>query len=283
MARVISYFPSEPQFLEPEADLKLAIVGRTNVGKSLLLNSISGLERAIVSDVPGTTRDALDTLITRGDRSVLLIDTAGIRRRGRVERGIEHFSVLRAIRAIDRADVVVLLMDASELATSQDAHIATYVLNAYKGIVYAVNKWDLAPSIDMNQDSAARSVRERFKFASYAPLAYVSALKGTGIDALLDTAEEVYQEWTKGVPRYDLRRTIMNAVSAHPPSSTGKRSLKIYGVTQDQTGPPGFTFYVNRADMVHFSYQRYLENSLRKAYEFKGSPLKMRFRGRREA
>ena len=283
MARVISYFPSEPQFLEPEADLKLAIVGRTNVGKSLLLNSISGLERAIVSDVPGTTRDALDTLITRGDRSVLLIDTAGIRRRGRVERGIEHFSVLRAIRAIDRADVVILLMDASELATSQDAHIATYVLDAYKGIVYAVNKWDLAPSIDMNRDSAARSVRERFKFASYAPLAYVSALKGTGIDALLDTAEEVYQEWTKGVPRYDLRRTVMNAVSAHPPSTTGKRSLKIYGVTQDQTGPPGFTFYVNRADMVHFSYQRYLENSLRKAYEFKGSPLKMRFRGRRQA
>ena len=282
MARVIACFPPEPQYPEPEADLRLAIVGRTNVGKSLLLNTITGQERAIVSEIPGTTRDALDTLITYDEKTVLLIDTAGIRRSGRIGPGIERYSVLRAIRAIDRADVAVLVMDASELATGQDTHIASYILDAFKGIVLAVNKWDLAPELGLNKEEAARWVRERFKFASYAPICFTSALDGSGIDHLLDTAQEVYQEWTKGVPRYDLRRTVMNAVAEHPPATSGRRSLKIYSVAQDKSGPPSFTFYVNRSDMVHFSYQRYLENTLREAYEFRGSPLRMRFKGRGE-
>ena len=282
MAQVISHLPPESQLVEPEADFKLAIVGRTNVGKSMLLNSITGQERAIVSETPGTTRDTLDTLIRRGDRSVLLIDTAGIRRRGSIRPGIERYSVLRAIRAIDRADVAVLVMDASEPATSQDAHIASYILDAYKGIVLSVNKWDLAPDVGLSKEEAAQRVRERFKFATYAPICFTSALHGWGVDELLDTADVVYREWTKGVPRYDLRRTVMNAVAAHPPAASGRRSLKIYSVVQQRTGPPSFTFHVNRSDMVHFSYQRYLENTLRKAYEFKGSPLRMRFRGRGE-
>ena len=282
MARVISHFPSEPTFLEPDADLRLAIVGRTNVGKSLLLNSITGESRSIVSDIPGTTRDALDTLMNFDDRSLLLIDTAGIRRRGRIEPGIEHYSVLRAIRAIDRADVVIIVLDASELATSQDTHVARYVLDAYKGIVIAINKWDLSRELGMTQEDAVRQVRDKFRFVSYAPICFTSALKGRGIEELLTTAQEVFQEWSKGVPRYDLRRQVMNAVAAHPPSLSGKRSLKIYSVAQDQTGPPSFTFYVNRPDMVHFSYRRYLENAIRNAYEFKGSPLRMRFKGRGE-
>ncbi|MCH8063961.1 MAG: ribosome biogenesis GTPase Der [Chloroflexi bacterium] len=282
MARVISHFPSEPTFLEPDADLRLAIVGRTNVGKSLLLNSITGESRAIVSDLPGTTRDALDTLMNFDDRSLLLIDTAGIRRRGRIEPGIERYSVLRAIRAIDRADVVIIVLDASELATSQDTHVVRYVLDAYKGIVIAINKWDLSRELGMTEDEAIRQVRDKFRFVSYAPICFTSALKGRGIEGLLTTAQEVFQEWSKGVPRYDLRRRVMNAVAAHPPSQSGKRSLKIYSVAQDQTGPPSFTFYVNRSDMVHFSYRRYLENAIREAYEFKGSPLRMRFKGRGE-
>lgn len=280
MAQVVAHFPSTPAFPEPDADLKLAIIGRPNVGKSMLLNAIAGECRAIVSDIPGTTRDSLDSLLRFDDWSVLLIDTAGIRRRGRIERGIERYSVLRAIRAIDRADVAVLLMDASELASSQDTHIAKYILEEFKGIILAVNKWDLASEIGLTQPYAMQQVRQRFKFASYAPICFTSALNGSGIASLLDTARQVYQEWTKGVPRYDLRRRVMTAVAEHPPALSGRRSLKIYSVAQDNTGPPSFTFYVNHSDMVHFSYKRYLENALRAAYEFRGSPLRMRFKGR---
>ena len=282
MAEVLTHFPAEAQPEEPDADLRLAIVGRTNVGKSMLLNAILGQERAIVSDIPGTTRDALDTLMTYDERTVLLIDTAGIRRSGKIEPGIERYSVLRAIRAIDRADVAVLVLDASELPAAQDTHIASYILDSYKGIVLAVNKWDLAKGLGMTEAEASTKVRERFRFVSYAPICFTSALRGTGIDGLLQTAQAVYEDWTKGVPRYDLRRTVMSAIADHPPATAGRHALKIYSVAQDQTGPPSFTFYVNRSDMVHFSYQRYLENALRKAYEFKGSPLKMRFRGRRD-
>ena len=282
MAQVTALFPAGPPHPEPDADLRLAIVGRTNVGKSMLLNTITGEDRAIVSQLPGTTRDALDTLITWEGRSLLLVDTAGLRRRGRIEPGIERYGALRAIRAIDRADVAVLLLDATELATSQDTHIASYILDAYKGIVLAVNKWDLAAQLDLTKEKATMMVRQRFKFAPYAPISFVSALKGTGIEALLGTAQAVSQQWTKGLPRYELRRTILNAVAAHPPATAGRRALKVYGVTQEQAGPPSFTFYVNRSDMVHFAYKRYLENALRKVYGFEGSPLKMRFKGRGE-
>ena len=282
MAKVVSFFPSEPHHLESDADLRLAIVGRTNVGKSMLLNSIAGHERAIVSEIPGTTRDALDTRIAYSDRTILLVDTAGIRRRGRIDPGIDRYSVLRAIRAINRADVAVLVMDASELATSQDTHIASYILDAYKGIVLAVNKWDLASGLGLSREDAEQTIRRRFKFASYAPICFTSALRGSGTDELLDTALGVYMEWSKGVPRYDLRRTVLNAVAENPPATSARRSLKIYGVEQDRTGPPSFTFHVNRSDMVHFTYRRYLENRLREAYEFSGSPVKMRFKGRGE-
>ena len=282
MAEVVAHFPSEPDFPEPDADLKIAIVGRTNVGKSMLINTITGEQRAIVSEIPGTTRDTLDTIITYDEWKILLVDTAGIRRRGSIERGIEQYSVLRAIRAIDRCDVVIQVVDATEPATSQDTHISSYILDSYKGIVLAVNKWDLADELGTDETKMRQLVRDRFKFASYAPICFTSALEGHGIKELLDTARNVYHEWTKGVPRYDLRRTVMNAVADHPPATSGRRSLKIYSVTQDNTGPPSFTFYVNRSDMVHFSYRRYLENTLREAYEFTGSPLRMRFKGRGE-
>lgn len=282
IVRVVKLLPERDLFPELEADIKLAIVGRTNVGKSMLVNAITGQERAIVSDVPGTTRDALDTLVVHGDESILLIDTAGIRRRGRIEPGIERYSVLRAIRAIDRADVVVLVTDASELATSQDSHIAEPVLDSHKGMVIAVNKWDLSETLNMTREDTQQHVAGRFKFARYTPIRFISALTGAGVGGLLETVRSVYDEWTKSVPRYDLRRTIMNAVADNPPSPSGRRSLKIYSVAQDGTGPPSFTFYVNRSDMVHFSYRRYLENSLRTAYAFTGSPLRMRFKGRGE-
>ena len=282
MARVITHFPDETEFPEPEADVRLAIVGRPNVGKSMLLNTLTGEHRSIVSPIPGTTRDTVDTLVMRNDRSILLIDTAGIRRAGKVGTGIEKYSVIRAIRAIDRADVAILLLDVTEPSTSQDTHIASYILDSFKGIVLAVNKWDLAPEMGITEEDATMMVRRRFKFATYAPLAFTSALTGSGLGPLLDTALEVYGQWTKGVPRYDLRRTVMSAVADHPPVALRGRSLNIYSVAQDRTGPPSFTFYVNRSDTVHFSYQRYLENRLREAYDFRGSPLKMRFKSRGE-
>ena len=282
MAAAVSHFPEETSYQGPASDLNLAIVGRPNVGKSLLLNTLTGENRAIVSEVPGTTRDSIDTNIHYDNWSILLIDTAGIRRRGSIDQGIERYSVLRSIRAIDRSNVTVLLMDASELASNQDTHIVKYILDAHKGIILAVNKWDLASTLGITQKDAIALVKERFKFAPYAPICFVSALTGNGVGKILDLAKEVYGEWSKGVPRYDLRRRIMTAVANHPPSLSGRHSLKIYSVSQDATSPPSFTFYVNRSDLVHFSYVRYLENSIRDAYEFRGSPLRIRFKGRGE-
>ena len=282
MAEVIKHFPDGTEFPEPEADLRVAIVGRPNVGKSQLLNIITGENRSIVSDVPGTTRDTIDTLIEVEDKTVLLIDTAGIRRRGKIGTGVEKYSVIRSVRAIDRADVAILLMDASEPATAQDSHIASYILDSYKGVVLAVNKWDLAGELNVNREDVMAVVADKFRFASYAPLRFISALTGQGVNQLLDTALSVHRQWTKSLPRYDLRRTVMNAVAEHPPVAQKGRSLRIYNVSQDQAGPPTFTFYVNHSDTLHFSYQRYLENRLREVYDFRGSPLKMRFRSRRE-
>ena len=282
MAHVIDRFEAPPPATIAESDMRLAIVGRANVGKSMLLNAITGQKRSIVHDLPGTTRDALDTIITYKKSSISLIDTAGLRRRGRIEPGIERYGALRSVRAIDRSDVAVLLMDASELATSQDTHIASYILDSYKGVVLGINKWDLAGEIGLSKEDALKTVRERFGFAAFAPVCFVSALRGTGALGLIDTAQTVFQQWSRGVPRYDLRRTILNAIAKHPPATSGRTALKIYGVAQEKSRPPSFTFHVNRSSMVHFSYQRYLENTLRAAYGFEGSPLKMRFKGRGE-
>ena len=222
MTAVMARFPAEHALPEQDADLRLAIVGRVNVGKSMLVNTISGQDRAIVSEVPGTTRDAVDTLVQYEDQSVLIVDTAGLRRRGKIEPGIERYSALRSIRAIDRADVVALVIDASELATSQDTHVAGYVLDSYKGIVLAVNKWDMARKLELGKDDATRMVRARFKFASYAPICFVSALRGTGIKALMNTVRSVHVQWSRGLPRYQLRRTILDALARHPPATTGR-------------------------------------------------------------
>ena len=279
-ARIVDHFTSMPGIPTQDADIKLAIVGRTNTGKSTLVNALTGGERAIVSEEPGTTRDALDTLISYDGRSILLIDTAGIRRRGSVKPGIERYSMFRAIRAIDRADIGVLLLDAGELATSQDTHVASYILDAYKGLVLAVNKWDRAHEFGIIQSEADIRTKGRFKFAPYAPVCFFSALRRSGIEELMGTVQTVHKEWSKELPRHGLRRAVLEAVARHPPTAKGRRSLKIYGVTQDQSRPPTFTFYVNRPDMVHFSYRRYLENILREAYGFEGAPLRARFKGR---
>jgi len=280
MDQVVAHFPEDESFPEPEADLGLAIVGRTNVGKSMLINSLSGENRAIVSDIAGTTRDSLDSVIKHKDMDIQLVDTAGIRRRGQIDHGIESYSVLRSIQAIDRSDVAALVIDASEFATAQDTHVANYVLEAHKGIVLLVNKWDLSNQLDTNQKDMADQVRAKFKFIQYAPICFTSGLTGEGIENMLDIVVKVQSERTKIIPRAKVRKTILTAVANHPPPTQGKKELKIYSAMQDGSNPPSFTFFVNHPDMIHFSYKRYMENSLRENFGFDGSPIRMRFRGR---
>ena len=268
--------------VEAEQDImKVAIVGRPNVGKSMLLNALLGSERAIVDDTPGTTRDAIDTLLDFEGESVLLIDTAGIRRRGRLGVGIERYSVMRALRAIDRADVALLVMDATELPVAQDMHIAGYVLQAVKGIILVVNKWDLIA--DKNKAEWDRYLKSQFKFMAYAPVLYTSAQFGQGVGEVLPQARQVYRERLKRLTTSEVNNVIQEAVAAHILPRKGRKHLNVLHVTQAEVNPPTFVFFVNDARIVHFSYRRYLENKLRQAFGFTGTPLRLVFRTRGEA
>jgi GTP-binding protein len=271
--------PSEPE--EPaEAVARVAIIGRPNVGKSQLLNRILGQERAVVSPVPGTTRDAIDTLVEVGGRLVLLIDTAGIRRRGRISRGVEKYSVLRAIRAVNRADVVLLVIDAAEGITAQDTHVAGYALEAAKGFVIVVNKWDL---IEKDATSTARytdEVRAAFKFLPDPPVLFVSALTGQRVHRVLPTALAVYDRRLQRIPTAHLNHLFLEALAAHPPPHRRGRQLKIYYATQPEVNPPTFVLFVNDPKLLHFSYERYLENRLRQQIDLAGTPVRLVFRER---
>jgi len=270
-----------PEQPEEEAEgVRIAIVGRPNVGKSSLLNTILGQERMIVSEKPGTTRDAVDSLVEWDGRPVTLIDTAGIRRRGRIEPGVERYSVIRALRAIQRSDVVLLLIDAVDGITAQDAHIAGYVVEEVRGVVIVVNKWDLIEKDSHTMDAYTREIRQALKFISYAPLVFVSALTGQRVNRALDVALRVQEARSHRAPTGQLNRILRDAALSHsPPSKRGKR-LKIYYATQARTAPPSFVFFVNDPQLVHFSYRRYLENKLREAFGFEGSPLRLSFRKR---
>ena len=278
--RIISLLPT-PSLAEAETEImKLAIVGRPNVGKSTLLNALLGSERAIVDEVPGTTHDAIDTLLDFGGQSVILIDTAGIRRRGRWGMGVERYSVIRALRAIDGADVVLLVLDATELLTAQDMHIAGYIQQAAKGVVLVVNKWDLA--VGMNVAECNRYIRSQLRFMSYAPVEYISAKLGQGVDKVMPQACQVYQERLKRLPTTAVNSVVQQAVAAHTLPRTGGKQLKVLYATQAEVNPPTFVFFVNDARLIHFSYQRYLENKLRQAFGFAGTPFRLIFKNRGE-
>ncbi len=266
---------------EEEAEaVGVAIVGRPNVGKSSLLNAILREERAIVHEAPGTTRDAIDTPVRWGERSVILIDTAGIRRRGRIERGLERYGVLRALRAIDRADVVLLVIDATEGVTRQDAHIAGRISEEGKGMVILLNKWDLIEEDGQVRQSYIDHVRQSLRFISYAPTLFVSALTGDGVDGLMEVALEVYEERRKRIPTAQVNRVLREALIRHaPPSKRGQR-LRLYYASQVDVAPPTFVLFLNHPELVHFSYLRYLENQIRQHFPFKGTPLRIVLRGR---
>ena len=281
MEALFAALPKQVGPMEPETDHPgLAIVGRTNVGKSALLNAILGEERAIVSEIPGTTRDALDTSLLYRDQRLLLIDTAGIRRRGKIAPGIERYGTLRSIRAIYRSQVVFLVLDATELVTAQDTHIAGEVADAYRGAVVLVNKWDLAPELGLDQASCMGYIRRRFRFMPYAPIRFVSALRKQGIGEALDAALMVFEERGKWVPQRQLQSMVMTSLSTHLPPGKGKRHLTVRKVVQEEVNPPTFTFYVNDPNLVHFSYRRYLENRLRDGLGYRWSHLKLQFKGR---
>ncbi len=278
MSELLNLLPTNQEYDDFDVDLKFSLIGRANVGKSMLMNAILKEDRSIVHGVPGTTRDSLDSRFNYNDKDLLLIDTAGIRRSGKIEAGVEKYSVLRTLQSIDRSDVCGLVIDASELATAQDTHVASNILNAFKGIVIVVNKWDLSSQLSMTEDDVKIKIKNKFKFLDFAPICFTSGLNGQGLNDLINKVIDVNYEWNKTVPRYDLRRIIMTAIGNNPPSNSGKRLLKIHSVSQDKKAPPSFTFYVNNPDLVHFSYKRYLENCLRDAYSFLGSPIRMRFK-----
>ena len=267
----------------PVETLPLAIVGRPNVGKSALVNAILGRERVLVSAEPGTTRDAVDTPFEYKGKQLVLIDTAGIRRRGRVTRGVEQYSVLRAEQALVRADIGLLVVDASEDVAAQDLHIAGYVADAHKGLIVVANKWDLMEDTEESREGFARKALGRLRFAPWAPLAFVSAKTGLNMDGLLELAVEVGETRRQRVPTAELNTAVQKAVAEHRPSSKGRRPMRILYVTQAEVNPPTFVFFVSDASLLHFSYQRYMENAIRRAFGFEGTAIRLIFRSRGSA
>lgn len=279
----IPAFPVTEKEVDPDDDsVAIAIVGRPNVGKSSLLNTLLGQERAIVSEVPGTTRDPIDIGIVYEGREITLIDTAGIRRRGRIERGIEKYSVLRSMRSIDRCDVALLLIDANEGVTAQDAHVAGYVLEKMKGIVVLVNKWDTLKKDSHTMANYTQQLRDELKFMDYVPVLYISALTKQRVNQVMPTALEVADARTTRIPTGVLNQIIREAYDRISPPSKGGRPLRLYYATQVSVSPPTFVLFVNDPDLVHFSYQRFLENRIREAVEFPGTPIRILFRKRTE-
>ena len=265
---------------EPAA---IAFVGRPNVGKSSLLNALLGEERAIVSEVPGTTRDAIDTRLAWGRSEVVLIDTAGIRRRGKVASGpsAERYSTLRALHALSRADVAVLVIDAVEGLTSQDAHVAGYVVEEGKGLVIAVNKWDLvADKTDRTFDQYAEWIRNEVPFLDFAPIVSISAKTGQRVGRVLETAIEIWGERRKRISTGALNRVLTAATDRTPPPPVRGHRPKLFYATQAAVAPPTFVFFASDASAVHFSYRRYLENRLRDTFGFDGTPIRLVFRDR---
>jgi GTP-binding protein len=259
---------------------RVAIVGRPNTGKSTFVNRVLGAERMIVSETPGTTRDPIDTPIEIEGQALVLVDTAGIRRRGSIDRGIERYSVLRSMKAIDSADVAIVMTDASEGYTAQDAHVVGYVLEAGKGVVLVLNKWDAVEKDEFTADRWLKKLRRDAPYLVWADIVFASALTGQRVERILKEALRVAEERYRRVPTGELNRVVMDAVRAHPPSHVRNRLPKILYATQVGVAPPTFVVFVNDPALIHFSYRRYLENRIRDEYGFLGTPIKLILRQR---
>jgi len=263
---------------DEDTSIKIAIIGRPNVGKSSLLNRLLGEERVIVSPLPGTTRDAIDTRLIYHGTPLTLIDTAGIRRRGRIQSGVERYSVLRALKAIDRADVVLLLVDATESVIAQDTHIAGMAIEEAKSVVVIVNKWDAIDKDSHTMAAFTEHVRQALNFMDYVPVLFISAKTGLRVGQVIPTALQVQEERLRRIPTGQLNRLLRQALHDFPPPARKGKRLRIRYASQVRTDPPTFLFHVNDPKLVHFSYVRYLENCIRAEYRFLGTPLRLSFR-----
>jgi GTPase len=295
---IVERLPPAPEApsVQPEGDLtdaelaelaesamgppRVAIVGRPNSGKSTFVNRVLGQERMIVSELPGTTRDPVDTAITVDDEPMILVDTAGIRRRGAIGKGIERYSVLRSMKAIDSADVAIVMTDATEGYTAQDAHVVGYVLEAGKGVVLVINKWDAVEKDELTADQWLKRLRRDAPYLAWADIVFASALTGQRVERILREARRVAEERYRRVPTGELNRLVMDAVRAHPPAHVRNRLPKVYYATQVGVAPPTFVVFVNDPKLIHFSYRRYLENRIRDTYGFLGTPIRLILRQR---
>lgn len=279
---VIKNFPENKDTEYEEDIIKVAVVGKPNVGKSSLINHIYGEDRVIVTDIPGTTRDAIDTYLTYENQNYMFIDTAGLRRKRSINENVERYSVIRTLRAIDRSDLCVLVIDGTEGVTEQDAKIAGYIYEQGKGCIIAVNKWDIVNKKDTTYLDFERDIRNTLSFILYAPIIFISAKTGQRVNKLFYTIKKVYNNYTIKVTTGLLNDIINEAVLLNqPPSDKGKR-LNLYYGTQVGIKPPKFLIFINNRKLLHFSYERYLENQLRQYFGFEGSPIKLEFREKGE-
>lgn len=279
---VVKFFPEPEKTEEEDNKIRVAIVGKPNVGKSSVINKLLGENRLIVSDIAGTTRDAVDTEITHNGREYIFIDTAGLRRKNKIKEELEHYMIIRTVSAVERADVVVLIIDAVEDVTEQDAKIAGIAHERGKGLIVAVNKWDAIEKDNKTTKEFEKKIRQVLSFASYAEIMYISALTGQRLPKLYDTIEAVYENHALRVSTGVLNEIMAEAVvMQQPPSDKGKR-LRLFYITQVAVKPPTFVIFVNEKELMHFSYTRYMENQIRETFGFRGTPLKFIIRERRE-
>ena len=261
------------EFPEEEEGLKLAIIGRPNAGKSSLTNRLVGSERTIVSDVAGTTRDAIDTAFEYNEEKYVIIDTAGIRRKSKIEEDLEYYSVLRAMKAIGRADVCVMMLDAVEGLTDQDKRIAGIAHEEKKPLIICVNKWDLLEKDNKTMKKFEEGLRVDLPFLSYAPILFISAFTGQRVLNILKMANHIYEEYTKRISTGLLNSVLKDAIAVNEPPTRKGRAIKINYATQISAAPPIFAIFCNHPDLLHFSYIRYLENKFREAFGFEGCPI----------
>ncbi len=272
--RIFEYFPEETNEDYDEEYIKVAVIGKPNVGKSSLINRVAGEERAIVSNIAGTTRDATDTIVENENGKYVFIDTAGIRKKSKINEKIEHYSVLRAYMAVDRSDVCVIVVDAEVGFTDQDSKVAGYAHEQGKACIVAVNKWDAIDKDSNTMDEFRTKLEKDFSFMSYVPFVFISAKTGLRVDKLFDMINKVHAQNSMRISTGMLNDILAYATTrVQPPSDKGRR-LKIYYMTQPSTKPPTFVVFVNRADLFHFSYQRYLENQIRQTFGLEGTPVR---------
>ena len=277
---LMELLPPAPEETDQETEIRMAIVGRPNVGKSSLTNRLLGYERVVANPVAGTTRDSIDTPFTYNQNRYVLIDTAGIRRKGKISQNLEKYSAITALKAMDRAHVVLMVIDAADGVTDQDLSVAGYAYEKGRAVILVVNKWDLPEKDDQTMGKFIAEVERRFKYLPFAPVLFVSALTGQRVNKIMSKVEEVAAEFNRRVPTSQLNQGLEEFVSKHPPSMVGTQRIKFYYAAQSAVRPPTFVLFTNRPDNIHFSYQRYLVNCFREKFKFDQVPIRLQFKGR---